>query len=78
MPSTKVSAVTCGGERLLRGETDLLKVESSHLGMSLQERRLGKMALQTSVPVGLAAPGQLDRGKQNPMAMVLVSSVYLI
>lgn len=57
-PSTKISAMTCRGERLLR-ETDLLKVESSHLlSVSLQERRLGKkMALQTSLPARLAAPG---------------------
>lgn len=56
-PSTKISAMTCRGERPLR-ETDLLKVESSHLlSVSLQERRLGKMALQTGLPARLAASG---------------------
>lgn len=49
--------MTCGGERLLRGETDLLKVESSHLDMSLQERRLGKNGFTNQCAARLAAPG---------------------
>lgn len=36
------------------------------------------MTLQTSLPARLAAPGYLENGDQDLMAMVSVSSVYLI